>query len=491
MQELEYGDIQGIVLRGYRELPEAYFVMLRIPHDDLVQIRLWLARLANDITLADSPSPRGQATQLAITHPGLRLLGLTADTRFSCEFEEGVAAPRRSRVLGDVGDSAPCRWAWGNRTTPVHFMLMLYGSRCQIAGTPNLCERYADCKRDFEAAGLVEVAKLTGRTLPGETEHFGFADGISQPILSGTVRARGPGGDVVAAGEFLLGYKNAYGRWPDSPSIAAALDGRNYLSTLSDGRRDFGRNGSYLVFRQLEQDVVGFWRFVDKTAGNGKNSDPVLRDWIAAKMVGRWRSGTSLMRCPDRDDRNGADNDFLYVNSASSPSDPFGFRCPLGAHVRRTNPRDSVFPGTSHVLSDNEKHRILRRGRPYGKPIADSMKPGDILAAAEADDVRGLHFICLNADIGRQFEFVQQTWVNNPGFAGLYGETDPLIGAREARKDGVHGDNAFTIPRNPVRTRVRGIGRYVQVRGSGYFFLPSISAIRVLAELSDARRAGV
>ena len=478
MTRLEYDDIQGIVLRGYRTLPEACFVMLRIADGSVAQARSWLKRLAEHITVANATTCT-HATQLAITHEGLRVFGLSKDTRFSCEFEDGVAATRRSRVLGDVNNSAPCRWIWGNATMPVHMVLMLYCTSNRSADTSGLDKLYACYKQDFHEAGLVEVVKLPSRTLPEAREHFGFADGISQPVLEGTPRARGRVADTVGAGEFVLGYKNGYDRYPESPSIAASLDAGNRLTSLPDGRHDFGRNGSYLVFRQLEQDVKGFWQFLDAKTKKGGNSDPLARDRLAAKMVGRWRSGASLMRCPDSDPGGQPDNDFQYGDSMAGPGDPFGVRCPLGAHVRRTNPRDSVFPGTSHPISDTRKHRILRRGRPYGVSVAESMTPCDILAAPTTDEKRGLHFICLNADIGRQFEFVQHTWVNNHRFAGLYGEVDPLLGEHHA----IRGSGRFTIPGFPARTRIGGMARYVHVRGAAYFFLPSLSAIRVLAEL--------
>ena len=485
MTELEHGDIQGIILRGYPELPEACFVMLKILDNKVSQTRSWLARLADHVTNANSSTTRRCAIQLAITHEGLRILGLTRHTQFPCEFEEGIATRRRSRVLGDLNSSAPNHWLWGNTSTPVHLALMLYAERSHLG------RLYACYKRNFKVAGLVEVVKLASCTLPGAKEHFGFVDGISQPILSGTNRARGKAAaGIVAAGEFILGYKNAYDRYTESPSIPAFLDPNDHLTTLADGRRDFGRNGSYLVFRQLAQDVKGFWEFLDKKTKTGEHSDPLERDRIAAKMVGRWRSGASLMRCPDRDVGGAHDNDFRYVDSVTGLGDPFGHKCPLGAHVRRTNPRDSVFPGTSYLITDSKKHRILRRGRPYGPPVAESMTPCDILAASVTGEERGLHFICLNADIGRQFEFVQHTWVNNPRFAGLYGEVDPLLGKHEGDRHSVQGGDGFTIPGLPARIRIRGMARYVHVRGAAYFLLPSISAIRVLASLPNRPDGG-
>jgi deferrochelatase/peroxidase EfeB len=205
---------------------------------------------------------------------------------------------------------------------------------------------------------------------------------------------------------------------------------------------------------------------------------------LASKMVGRWPSGAPLVKSPDHDTAAlGDDNDFLY-----HASDPHGLKCPLGSHVRRAHPRDALDPepGSERSIEVGKRHRILRRGRTYGPPVADSLEARDILAAltttgSRSPVERGLHFICLNTQIGRQFEFVQHTWVNNPKFDGLYEDDDPLVGSRGSAR-GLPG-GTFTVQREPVRTRVTGMPRFVQVRGGAYFFLPGLRAIRFLASL--------
>ena len=178
---------------------------------------------------------------------------------------------------------------------------------------------------------------------------------------------------------------------------------------------------------------------------------------------------------PDHDDPHlsGA-NDFAY-----HASDPFGDRCPVGAHVRRANPRDSLDPdpGSRASVAINKRHRILRRGRSYGPRITveEALRDGE-----DSDDPRGLHFLCLNANIARQFEFIQHTWVNDPKFAGLYDDPDPLVGARS----GARGD--VTIQERPVRTRLRAMPEFTSVRGGAYFFLPGIRALRYLATLRSS-----
>jgi deferrochelatase/peroxidase EfeB len=182
--------------------------------------------------------------------------------------------------------------------------------------------------------------------------------------------------------------------------------------------------------------------------------------------VGRWPSGAPLVRAPEGDDAAHArDNTFVYDN------DPTGQRCPLGAHIRRANPRDSLEPGPEESAVLTRRHMIMRRGRPYGPPIAPFQKE-------PTPQERGLFFIAVNANLGRQFEFMQQTWLNNPKFDGLYDETDPLTGPRDPKLGG-----SFSIPDVPARRRLHGLPAFVTTHGGGYFFLPGLPALRYLARL--------
>lgn len=491
MSELERDDIQGIIFRGYATLPAAYLVLLRIEDGQTQRAKNWLKNLASDISNSESVSNRTEAVQVAFTLQGLRKLGLkSVETRFSCEFEEGMTPGSKQRTLGDHGESDPAGWAWGGTqddAQPIDVLLMLYAVADHDDDGVHIDALYERHRVRFEDGGLGEVKKLSTRTLIERKEHFGFADGIAQPILGGTPRASRPGsaGNVIASGEFILGHKNEYDKYPQSPSIPASSDLGNLLPTLEDGTHDLGHNGSYLVFRQLSQDVKAFWEFLDKTTKSNGRSDPEARDLVAAKMVGRWRSGVALMQSPDKDDPDMAASDsFAYLRQQADGSggkDQFGQKCPLGSHIRRTNPRDSVFPGTDEPLTMSNVHRILRRGRAFGPPLAASMQPDDILAAEDTGEERGLHFICFNTDIGRQFEFVQHTWANNPKFASMYRELDPLIGDHGKRHRESKG--TFTIPAKPVRKRITGVTRYVNVLGGAYFFLPGIKALKVLADL--------
>jgi Dyp-type peroxidase family len=252
--------------------------------------------------------------------------------------------------------------------------------------------------------------------------------------------------------------------------VAAANDPQQLLAVVPDnttaldakpGMHDLGRNGSYLVFRQLAQDVAKFWKFVDGAAREAN----VDRERLAAKFVGRWKSGAPLALSPQQDNPTlSNENNFAFFEK-----DVHGFACPIGSHIRRSNPRDSLGPDAPTALNSANRHRILRRGRSYGHRLQDPM----------VDDgaKRGLHFLCLNSDIERQFEFVQQTWINNPTFGGLDGEVDPLVG--NLAKSNCN----FTVQDQPLRTRVHGLSRFVTVKGGSYFFLPSIRALKYLASL--------
>lgn len=454
---LDLADIQGPVTFGYRDLPAARFVLLRAA--DGGQARTWLGSLAGQVTSATA-NPTGTAVNVALTASGLARLGLPAGAlaMFSDEFRSGMAEAHRGLILGDVDESAPERWAWGGSDTPaIDVLLLLYAS--DAAALAALADRQAAAYRRL---GLAEVQSLATVDL-GRKEHFGFRDGISQPIIEGLPKMGRPD-DTVKAGEFLLGYPNEYGLYTDRPLLPAAADPGRVLppDPAGSGRQDLGRNGAYLVMRQLAQDVAGFWAFCEQATRRPDGSaDEAARAWLAAKMIGRWQSGAPLALAPSADDPSLADeNDFRYVSL-----DAGGLRCPIGAHVRRSNPRDSLDPrpGTDASVAEGKRHRLIRRGRSYGAP--------------DGQGERGLFFMGVCANISRQFEFIQHTWVNNPKFAGLYDDADPLVGVHQP-----YG-GTFTVPELPVRRRFQGLPRFVTVRGGAYFFLPGLRGLRYLASL--------
>ena len=474
--KLEVDDIQGIIVRGYANLTAACFVFLRIT--DAGKAKDWLADMAGKVQ-DGATKPDNTCLNIAFTFEGLRILGLNSKTLalFSTEFLEGMTSGYRSRILGDQGESAPNQWQWGGpKTEQIHILLMFYARDEETLKT-----FYEANTNGLEKAGLILVGqKLETLSLNGK-EHFGFADGISQPIIAGLSKS-GTEENTVRAGEFILGYPNEYDQFTVSPMVKSEADNKRILplDINGSGDHDFGRNGSYLVFRQLHQKVREFWQFIDQETRNSDNStNPEARIKLASKMVGRWPSGAPLSLTGDHDQPElGSQNDFMYHET-----DPLGLKCPFGSHIRRSNPRGSLppDPGSKTAIAIAKRHRLLRRGRSYGSPVDPSLDPEAILASSEQNTERGIYFICFNGNIRRQFEFIQQTWVNNRNFAGLYNDPDPLVGDNDTWRDGI--PSSFTMPGNPVRKRVHNLPRFVDVRGGGYFFMPGIRAIKYLATI--------
>jgi Dyp-type peroxidase family len=495
---LELEQIQGLILNGYGHHPAARYAVFEIT--DAVRARQWLGRLVARLQFGEfrrtardkPPFTQDISVNVAFSYAGFAALGLhpTALLGFSLPFQEGLADRDRARRLGDDGASDPRRWTWGRADQPVHGLLAVFGRTDGAVGYEAI-QRVIDhdLQPDHGVRPLV-VLDTTPVDPVLRREHFGFRDGITNPRLRSLAK---PGAtDQVADGEMLLGYENGYGHMPMSPEVPAETDKGDRLALATDrpARKDFGRNGSYLVFRQLTQDVRAFWQYVYAAKEGIRGIAPGREgaEWLGAKLVGRWPNGTPLARFPDRPGPDAEDdlNDFLY----GERGDAFGARCPIGSHIRRTNPRDTTLPVPHDVeLSgspdDPEKrkarldltalHRIMRRGRMYGEP-ADPLCDPDMLRFANEKE-RGLHFLCFNANLSRQFEFVQSNWALNPGFAGLSKDPDPLIGAQRARPFPAAD---FTIPGSPTR-RIHDLPRVVEVKGGAYFFMPSRGAIEYLA----------
>jgi Dyp-type peroxidase family len=486
MTQLDHDDIQGFIARGYGHLPEACYLVLSIT--DAATARAWLADILPLVT-PSATKPADTAHHVAFTCAGLRVLGMHDEDlkTFSLPFYQGMASEHRTRVLGDIDESAPGRWRWGGPNTPeVHVLLLLFSRDADTltAARRSIQEGYR---------GVTELGRLDTHVFDTPQEHFGFADGIAQPIIEGLSRTGRPE-NTLPPGEFILGYENAYARLPASPTVAEGRDPDAILPAVAPqrdsgekGAHDFGRNGSYLVFRQMSQDVHGFWQFIDEAARNiYEGGEPIDRTRLAAKVIGRWPSGAPLIVSGDEDDEAEAGNDaFGYRRDLD------GIGCPIGAHIRRTNPRDSV--DRSMVGRDasaakirklaaestkvSNRHRLLRRGRPYGPPVLSAGNGDEVPADQQRSEERGLHFICLNADLARQFEFVQHTWINNTKFGGLYGDADPVVGNHDRHR------GTFTIQAEPVRQRIKSMSRFVEVRGGAYFFLPGLRALHFLASL--------
>ncbi len=547
---VELDDIQGLVRFGYKYHTQSCFLLLRVK--DPSAARAWLAS-APVSSAATTASPPPTVLQLALSSEGLRALGVAGDIveAFSADFVSGMGgAPSRSRRLGDLGANAPDRWQWGTGARLPHVLLLLYA----------LPGRLDEWQRQIEAqcaAGFDTLARLPCGDRLG-FEPFGFVDGLSQPQPDWSrerpaLDAERPDYDnLTCLGEFLLGYPNEYGGYTDRPLLAPERDAGSLLPRAEDAPElaDLGRNGSYLVLRQLQQDVRGFWQYLDRQAGG----DPALREKLAAALVGRTLQGVPLGACrawsaesenrpqraqflPDLQPNSRAigqkdgekwaaavdlqpaisksDRLLEPLDQAAPPAadaapdlnafdyqaDPRGTRCPLGAHVRRANPRSADLPpGEAGLLSwikrtlgfdaqargldlvaSTRFHRLLRRGRAYGDAVPPAQALTQALAAASDGADTGLHFICLGASIARQFEFVQAAWLNSTHFNGLQNESDPLLGTRLPMPDGQATDG-FSMPQaQGADQKLAGLPQFVTVRGGAYFFLPGIRALRYLA----------
>ncbi len=187
--------------------------------------------------------------------------------------------------------------------------------------------------------------------------------------------------------------------------------------------------------------------------------------------------GSPIVICPDQEmDEYNNTNKFEYRKE-----DEGGLKCPYASHIRRSHPRDALDTSKSASIKIANKHRLLRRGRSFGTPVTETMNPRDILKVEEVTGERGLHFICFNADLGRQFEFIQNAWTNNPKFNGLVDERDPISGNHH------HPENkkmtgTFTVPEKlGIRRRFTDVPEFVNVKGGSYFFMPGINAIKYLS----------
>jgi Dyp-type peroxidase family len=448
---LELGDIQGMALRAYR-FPFGLHHFLKI--GDAGAARAWLTRVAAQVTSVGAiDHDPDRATNVCLSWQGMAALGMPPESlqSFPEAFRQGMAARAKAGKLGDTGDSAPDRWDSPLGSQDIHVLVSLSAASADI-----LAEADRDLREGLREAGSpVIIHTEAAALLPGPdgklqpVEHFGYRDGISQPSIEGSGLPFIPGQGAVEsdgswrplrAGEFVLGYPDEFNRVARTPSPT-----------------QLARNGTFLVLRKLHQDVARFRTFLlDRAA------DDPARERLAAKMMGRWRGGAPVAISPDRDDPALADdasrnNDFTYAG------DRKGRACPLGAHIRRMNPRAGL---TGPAAGDVNRHRVLRQGLPYGTRLPPDTTADDGLP-------RGAIIILINADIANQFEFVQRVWMNDGNFALLSGEKDPLIGNND-------GTGSFKIPHDGRIETIKTMRNFVSTRGGEYFFMPGIQALRHL-----------
>jgi Dyp-type peroxidase family len=452
-QLLELADIQGTVLRQRPSPYTGAYFLLRV--DDPADGRELLRRLAPLVATATNwwAPPRRAWLNVALSHSGLRRLGVPQATldSFPPEFKAGMAA--RAAVLGDVGDSSPEHWDAPLGSTDVHIALALFAP--DDASLQAVLDIAHQAHADLP--GVSVVYRIDTPQLPTGRSQLGFVDGIGEPNIEGSgisdiyqTEADHYGylpgfGDPIRAGEFLLGYVNQLGHATPMPEPEV-----------------LGRNGTYVAFRKLHVRVAAFRRYLHDNAAT-----PEEEELLAAKMIGRWRSGAPLMLAPEHDDPAIAEDPHRVNDFGYRAQDPRGLRCPLGAHIRRMNPRDAL----DDTAVDPNLHRALRRGTTYGPALPDGVLDDDGVD-------RGVVFIFMGADLARQFEFIKSQWANDGEFTGLGTEKDPLIGAND-------GTGVFTVPQHPVRRRLQDVPRFMTTTGGEYFFMPGIRALNWIASLGE------
>ncbi len=467
MSELtQHPDIQGLLFRSYKEFPFSAYGFFQVT--DVSDFKAWLlTAIENDVFIAASngrPVPENPGRlNIAFTASGLQGLlgdGWLPDT-FEPSFVEGMVQDHRSRLLGDVEANDPANWRWGagERVDGILFAFDETGEKAEQLLVHHLAP----------GNGAERNTTIYGFRDPSGEEVFGFRDGISQPVIKDTKRHRQLLEDrpreatlhEVPSGEFVLGYPDGTNRLPRSPATSAARDVDGFLEPHWEwpDRRDFGMNGSYLVFRQLAQDRNAFWSYLENEA---QGDETFTAQMLAEKMVGRRMNGDAM----EPTVRQGPYENNLF----DFTDDEKGLHCPVGSHIRRSNPRSTGSSTPDGSLAVTLRHRILRRGRRYRD---------------ETHNEEGLQFICFNASISRQFEFLQASWCNNQFFHGLQGEVDPVIGTVRAARHGMAAVDRYSIPNSPYRRLLSDMPTFVTVKGGAYFFMPGFNALRCLTQADD------
>ena len=436
---LEFDDIQHILLTRAPALTGRYeFLSFR----DHAGARAWLAGVLDKVhsahTMRATVEQEKRWITVAFTWNGLRALGVDEASlaSFPEEFKAGMVA--RAEMLGDTGANHPDNWVDGLASPDLHAIVILF-ARDAVERSRSVAEHQkliAQCK------GVEMLSSLDLEATPPfdyAHDHFGYRDRLSQPVIEGSGDVPTPGsGGPFKAGEFILGY-------PDENGIVATQPHPDVLA----------RNGSYMAYRRLEEHVGKFRDFLRE-----HGQTPEEQELVAAKLMGRWRSGAPLTLAPETDDPAlGADpqrnNDFNYKRE-----DPHGYAVPLGSHMRRMNPRDTA--------ANMNRRRMIRRGATYGLPLPEG--------APEDGVERGIAAFIICASLVRQFEFAQNVWVNDKNFHELANERDPIIGNQD-------GTLEYKIPKRPIRKKITGLPAFTTVKGGAYFFLPGLKALRYLARL--------
>ena len=480
---LDLPDIQGFIVRGYR-MPMVRHFLLTVANS--ASARKLLGRLvsgdesdAPQITTAedwhvgfelgpqDNPAdaPRRKpdyCLNVGITWPGLLALEIkervpTLSFKSFGAFTSGAAA--RARLVGDTGPSGPEHWIGGFGGGADHVLVTLHAlsPEAMVSYSDRLTAQFADgdaFRQIWRQDGMALMAMEDGKPVPTARVHFGYTDGIGQPTIRGGPERYPPD------------HQQPCEPW----LFVLQQEAENYLVPEP---HELGLNGSFAAFKMAMMDVVGFRDFLQS------QKDKIDPELLAAKMCGRWRNGVPLALSPDTNSPPGGIppeqlNNFEYVNPDGS-GDPKGLRCPVGAHIRRINPRGQPITGQGVPGGSNNTHRLIRRGLPYG-PAYDPTKPYDGIE-------RGLLGYFINSNLENQYEFVLSQWVNDSEYAGAVRlppkSKDPIVGAQDP------AESIFVIPQpnGAPPIKITGFSSFVTTRAAAYCFLPSVTALKFISGL--------
>ena len=454
MSKLDVTDIQGFAARGYN-FHFARFLFLKFA--DKQKGCACIGRLVKEVTTAElwhDKSKPNTTVNVAFTYKGLVALGLPEASLLSLPVEFVQGMKTRAAILSDTGKNSPHHWdlVWHEG---VHAWLGVFGQT--LSDLERRCSELHGLLQDGGGAAVIGSQDAGALQINGQftsKEHFGYTDGFGNPEYLGLEKHKQPGQGKLtedgkwtplATGELLLEYADEAGELPVAP-----------LPHL------LACNGTFMVYRKLHQNVKTFREYLKDKGG----LYPGGPEKLASKFIGRWRDGTPVELSPDKEDLaivqdQNRNVDFTFGNDLG------GTRCPVGAHIRRTNPRDAF--GFNGALVN--RRRISRRGMPYGPYTPEDQRGSD-------EQEHGIIFMALNASIFRQFEFVQQQWIEYGNDARQGNDKDVLIG-----NHGGHGKfmiQGSTDPRNPPFI-CGALPNFVELRGGDYFFVPSITALRMIA----------
>ncbi|MFL5740689.1 MAG: Dyp-type peroxidase [Flavisolibacter sp.] len=438
---IELEDIQHYLLaRPHATIAQYNFMSFRTAESG----RKWIEALSDIVGNAKTVMANNGAdmrwVSLAFTFQGLRKLGLDEDSlsTFPEAFRQGMAA--RAAMLGDRGINHPDHWEDKITSEDLHAVVILFAKDKE--------ERERAIKRheEFlkESPGVEILSSLLLEAVaPFDYvhEHFGYRDRITTPLIEGMGIEATPGSSPPSKpGEFFLGYPDETGLIPNLPKPEILV-----------------RNGSFLAYRKMREHVGAFRDFLK---ANGKTVEE--QELVAAKIMGRWRkTGAPLVLCPDKDDRELGFDEKRNNHFEYEKMDPHGYACPVGSHIRRMNVRDGR---VSRIMN---RRLIIRRGGTYGPCLPDD--------APEDGANRGIAVFAGCADLSRQFEFLISVWANEPEFLEL-NEQDPFAGS-------IDGGFEMTVPKRPIKKKLKGINAFTTVTGGAYFFMPGIKALKYLASL--------